>query len=104
MAGAYIIAEKKIYILFRPAFRTGKVNIHKEIAQIVAINAAGQTALYPPVEMIFNPILNQLDYQPVLGNSQQTTWRIEAIALKVVGTKTPGIFYSNFFDKTGTYW
>ncbi len=24
---------------------------------------AGQTAFYPPVEMIFNPVLNQLDYQ-----------------------------------------
>jgi 5-(carboxyamino)imidazole ribonucleotide synthase len=88
----------------QPAVLEKKVDIHKEISQIVAINAAGQTALYPPVEMIFNQMLNQLDYQLSPAEvPQQTTWRIEAIALKVVkDLKTPGIFAVELFiDKKG---
>src|SRR5688572_1078218 len=38
-----------------------KVRIKKEIAQIVAVDENGKTALYPPVEMVFNKDLNQLD-------------------------------------------
>jgi 5-(carboxyamino)imidazole ribonucleotide synthase len=97
--------EKDLHLGFdQSAVLEKKVDIHKEISQIVAINAAGQTALYPPVEMIFNPILNQLDYQLSPAEiPQQTSWRIEAIALKVVkDLKTPGIFAVELFiDKNG---
>ncbi len=31
------------------------LTIHKEIAQMVAINEKGETAIYPPVEMVFDP-------------------------------------------------
>jgi 5-(carboxyamino)imidazole ribonucleotide synthase len=88
----------------QPSVLEKKVDIHKEVSQIVAINSAGQTALYPPVEMIFNPVLNQLDYQLSPAEvPQQTAWRIEAIALKVVkDLKTPGIFAVELFlDKNG---
>ena len=88
----------------QPSILEKKVNIQKEISQIVAINEAGQHALYPPVEMIFNPLLNQLDYQLSPAEiPQQTTWRIEAIALKVVkDLKSPGIFAVELFiDKNG---
>jgi 5-(carboxyamino)imidazole ribonucleotide synthase len=88
----------------QPSVLEKKVDIHKEISQIVAINAAGQTALYPPVEMIFNPVLNQLDYQLSPAEiPQQITWRVEAIALKVVrDLKSPGIFAVELFiDKNG---
>jgi 5-(carboxyamino)imidazole ribonucleotide synthase len=98
-------SEKEIHLGFdQPAVMEKKVDIHKEISQIVAINEKGQTALYPPVEMIFNPILNQLDYQLSPAEiPQQTCWRVEAIALKVVkDLKTPGIFAVEFFlDKNG---
>jgi 5-(carboxyamino)imidazole ribonucleotide synthase len=80
-----------------------KVNIHKDIPDW-PINDAGQTALYPPVEMIFNQSLNQLDYQISPAEiPQHTTWRVEAIALKVVkDLKTPGIFAVELFiDKNG---
>ena len=100
-----LLSEKEIGMGFdQPAVLEKKVNIHKEISQIVAINAAGQTALYPPVEMIFNQQLNQLDYQISPAElPQQTTWRIEAIALKVVkDLKSPGIFAVELFlDKNG---
>ncbi|HSZ32632.1 MAG TPA: ATP-grasp domain-containing protein, partial [Puia sp.] len=104
--GVQVLAgEKDFHLAFdQPSVLEKKVEIHKEISQIVAINSAGQTALYPPVEMIFNPVLNQLDYQLSPAElPQQTTWRIEAIALKVVkDLKTPGIFAIELFiDKNG---
>ena len=103
--GVQILGGKDLHLGFdQPAVLERKVDIHKEISQIVAINDIGQTALYPPVEMIFNPILNQLDYQLSPAEiPQQTTWRIEAIALKVVkDLKTAGIFAVELFiDKNG---
>jgi 5-(carboxyamino)imidazole ribonucleotide synthase len=80
------------------------VNIHKEIAQIVAINDKGETALYPSVDMVMDPSLNLLDYQISPADvPQQTLWKIEAIALAVVkGLKSPGIFaVEMFIDKNG---
>ncbi|HEX3079878.1 MAG TPA: 5-(carboxyamino)imidazole ribonucleotide synthase [Puia sp.] len=98
-------SEKELSLAFdQPSVLEKKVDIHKEVSQIVAMNAAGQTALYPPAEMIFNPNLNQLDYQLSPAElPQQTTWRIEAIALKVVkDLKSPGIFAVELFlDKNG---
>lgn len=104
--GVQIISgEKELQLGFdQPAILEKKVDIHKEISQIVAISSSGKTALYPPVEMIFNQMLNQLDYQLSPAEiPQQTTWRIEAIALKVVkDLKSPGIFAVELFiDKNG---
>ena len=53
--GVQILGGKDLHLGFdQPAVLERKVDIHKEISQIVAINDIGQTALYPPVEMIFN--------------------------------------------------
>ena len=80
------------------------IPIDKEIAQMVAINEKGETALYPPVEMLFDPDLNLLDYQlsPAELNTQ-TLYKVEAIALAVVRNfKSPGIFAVEMFvDKKG---
>ncbi len=87
-----------------PSVLEKKVNIHKEIAQIVARSNQGQIAFFPPVEMIFNPNLNQLDYQLSPAEiPQQTLWRVEAIAQKVVkDLGSPGIFAVELFlDKSG---
>jgi len=98
-------SEKELSLAFdQPAVLEKKADINKEISQIIAINAVGQTAHYPPVEMIFNPNLNQLDYQLSPAEvPQQIAWRIEAIALKVVkDLKSPGIFAVELFlDKNG---
>jgi 5-(carboxyamino)imidazole ribonucleotide synthase len=76
-----------------------KVNIKKEIAVIVAMNDRGETALYPPSEMIFDPVWNLLDYQ--LSPAQlpeQLTWKAEAIAAKVVKElNSPGLFAIELF-------
>lgn len=80
------------------------VTIHKEIAQIVAINEKNETAIFPPVDMIFDPHLNLLDYQISPAElPQQTLWKIEAIALKVAkDLKSPGIFAVELFiDRQG---
>jgi 5-(carboxyamino)imidazole ribonucleotide synthase len=87
-----------------PGILEKKVFIQKEISQLVAINQKGETALYPPVEMIFNPELNLLDFQlcPAELNSN-TLYKVEAIALAVVKNfKSPGIFaVEMFIDENG---
>ncbi len=87
-----------------PGVLEKKVSIHKEIAQMVAINEKGETALYPPVEMVFDPKLNLLDYQLCPADLDiQTLYKVEAIALAVVKNfRSPGIFAVEMFvDKYG---
>jgi len=87
-----------------PSVLEKMVSIHKEVAQMVAINGKGETALYPPVEMHFDPDLNMLDYQLCPAEiNEKTLWKIEAIALSVVRNfKSPGIFAIELFiDKNG---
>ncbi len=82
-----------------PSVLEKRVNIKKEIAIIVAMNDAGETVLYPPAEMIFDPVLNLLDYQvsPAIL-PEETIWKIEAIALKLVRElKSPGLFAVELF-------
>jgi len=82
-----------------PAVLEKLIPIKKEIAQMVAVNAAGETVLYPPVEMLFDPLLNLLDYQlcPAELNTQ-TLYKVEAIALAVVKNfQSPGIFAVEMF-------
>jgi 5-(carboxyamino)imidazole ribonucleotide synthase len=75
------------------------VKIKKEISVIVAMADDGKTALYPPVEMIFNQDLNLLEYQlcpAAIG--EKTLWKAEAIALAVVkNLKSAGIFAVELF-------
>lgn len=78
--------------------------IQKEIAQMIAINDNGEAALYPAVEMLFDPQLNLLDYQLCPAElEEKTKWKAEAIALSVVKNfKSPGIFAVEMFvDKEG---
>lgn len=80
------------------------VDIQKEIAILVAIGEKGQTVIYPPVDMVFDARLNLLDYQISPAElPQQTLWKIEAIAMRVVKElKSPGIFAVELFvNKTG---
>ncbi len=75
------------------------VAIQKEIAVIVAMNDAGETAIYPPAEMIFDPVLNLLDYQLSPAQlSEKVLWKAEAIALTVVKKlQSPGLFAIELF-------
>jgi len=82
-----------------PAVLEKMVTIDKEIAMIIAINEKGETALYPPVDMVFDSRLNLLDYQISPADLPQNTfWKIEAIALRVVKElKSPGIYAVEMF-------
>lgn len=82
-----------------PSVLEKMVDIKKEIAMIIAIDATGDTALYPPVDMVFDPRLNLLDYQISPADlPEKILWRVEAIALKVVKElKSPGIFAVELF-------
>jgi 5-(carboxyamino)imidazole ribonucleotide synthase len=87
-----------------PSVLEKMVGIQKEIAQIVAINRKGEVALYPPVDMVFDPHLNLLDYQISPADiPEKTKWKIEAMSLAVVkGLNSPGIFAVELFiDKQG---
>lgn len=87
-----------------PAVLEKMVDIQKEIAQIVAVNSKGETALYPAVDMVFDPALNLLDYQISPADiPEKTLWKVEAMALAVVkGLNSPGLFAVELFvDRKG---
>ncbi len=92
--------ESEIELGFNaPSVLEKKINIQKEIALIVAMDANGKTIIYPPAEMIFDPVYNLLDYQlsPAKLEEKQL-WKAEAIARKVVnGLKSPGLFAIELF-------
>jgi 5-(carboxyamino)imidazole ribonucleotide synthase len=88
----------------KPAVLEKMVRIHKEIAQIVAVNEKGETTIYPPVEMLVNPLLNLLDYQLSPAElEKKILWKVEAISLTTVRNfKSPGIFAVEMFvEKNG---
>ena len=82
-----------------PSVLEKMVAIDKEIAMIVAIAQDGTATLYPPAEMIFDPVLNLLDYQisPAIL-PEKVSWKAEAIALKLVKAfNSPGLFAVELF-------
>lgn len=83
----------------KPSVLEKMVNIKKEVAQIVAVNNKGEIALFPIVDMVFDPDLNQLDYQISPADIQEKTrWKVEALSLAVVkGLKSAGIFAVELF-------
>jgi len=83
------------------------IDIHKEIAIIVAVGQDASTTLYPPVEMVFDPVLNLLDYQICPADlKEQTLWKAEAMAISVAkNLASPGIFAVEMFvDKQENVW
>jgi 5-(carboxyamino)imidazole ribonucleotide synthase len=82
-----------------PAVLETMIPVTMEIAVIVAVNDNGDTVIYPPTEMMFDPILNLLDYQVCPAQlTKNVLWKAEAIALKVVkDLKSPGLFAIEMF-------
>jgi len=78
------------------------VAIQKEISVIVARNEHGDTAIYPAVEMVFDPRYNLVDY--LISPAELTDAQNEAagkIALDVINAlKSPGIFAIEMFLNT----
>lgn len=107
--GVQLIHNKEeIHLGFdAPSVLEKMVDIQKEIAITVAVAQDGSTAIYPPVEMVFDPVLNLLDYQLCPAEiSQNVLWKAEAMALSVArNLKSPGLFAVEMFvDKAGDVW
>ena len=82
-----------------PAVLEKKIEVQKELAVMIAVNDTGNTAIYPPVEMHFDPALNLLDYQlsPARINAEAAE-KARTVALEVVKHFTsPGIFAVELF-------
>ncbi|MBC7849376.1 MAG: 5-(carboxyamino)imidazole ribonucleotide synthase [Chitinophagaceae bacterium] len=82
-----------------PGILEKMVIIEKEISQIIAVNEKGETSLFPPVDMVFDPNLNLLHYQLSPATlPDKIFWKVEAIAMKLVrALKSPGLFAVEFF-------
>jgi len=78
------------------------VSIKKEISVIVAKNENGDTAVYPPVEMVFDPRYNLVDY--LLSPADLTNEQVElsqSVAMDVMNAlDSPGIFAVELFLDT----
>jgi len=82
-----------------PAVLEKMVAIKQEIAIIIAVGNNKQTAIYPPVDMVFDPSLNLLSYQICPAEiPEKVFWKAEAIAINVVKKlNSPGIFAVEMF-------
>jgi 5-(carboxyamino)imidazole ribonucleotide synthase len=90
-----------------PAVLEKMIHIEKEIAITVAVGRQGQIAVYPPVEMVFDPVLNLLDYQLCPANIPQAVyWKAEAMAIQVAkGFDSAGLYAVEMLvDKEGQVW
>ncbi|MCW3125172.1 MAG: phosphoribosylaminoimidazole carboxylase [Bacteroidetes bacterium] len=80
------------------------VDIDKEIAVMVARDQSGETAVYPPVEMVFDPKYNLVDMlvSPADITLAQTA-EVQRIARSVIEAfDSPGVFaVEMFLDKAG---
>ena len=72
--------------------------LKKELAVIIAVNDKGQSAVYAPVDMVFDHSLNLLSHQIAPADlPDKIFWKAEAIALKVVrDLKAPAFLQLNF--------
>lgn len=90
-----------------PAVLEQKIDIDKEIAVMVAVFPHEKIVLFPPVEMIFDPYLNLLDYQvcPAIL-PEKTLWKTEAIAIQVAkALNSQGLFAIEMLvDRQGSVW
>ena len=96
--------EKEISLGFdQPSVLEKLVNVQKEIAMMIAVSNQGETAIFPPVEMLFDKSLNQLDLQLCPAEiEEEIYWKLEAIALTTVKNfQSPGIFAVEMFVTPG---
>lgn len=88
-------SEGDLHLAFdAPAVLEKKIDIIKEIAITVAVDAQGNLVIYEPVDMVFDPSLNLLLYQlcPAVLEDE-VLWKAEAIAVKLVTAfNSPGLF------------
>jgi 5-(carboxyamino)imidazole ribonucleotide synthase len=103
-----IHTEKDLHKGFdAPSVLEKKIEIEKEIAVIVAVDQQKKIVMYPPVEMVFDPYLNLLDFQLCPAQiDKQVLWKMEAICMKLVQSfNSPGLFAVELLvEKNGEVW
>ncbi len=68
-----------------PSLLEKAVNFEKEISVIAARNASGEVSVYPPVELVFHPEYNLVDYLFAPATiSEEQDQKVREIARKVV--------------------
>ena len=90
-----------------PSVLENMVEIQTEIAVTVAIGLNGELAIFPPVEMIFDPYLNLLDYQLCPANiDEKIKWKAEAIAIQTAKAfGSAGLFAVEMLvERNGNVW
>lgn len=90
-----------------PSVIESLVDIKKEIAVTVAIGQDGSHAIYPAVEMVFDPKLNLLDFQQCpAALDQQASLEAARLALQVAKQLgSPGLFAVEMFvDRQDKVW
>lgn len=90
-----------------PSVLEKKIAIKKELAVMIAVNDAGEEAIFPVVDMIFDPALNLLSHQICPAQiSKPIIEMAQAVALDVVRhLKSPGIFAVELFvDEDDVVW
>lgn len=83
----------------KPAVLEKKVKIKKEISILIAVSREMKMAIYPPVDMVFDPYLNLITFQLCPATIPEKIFqKLEAIAIKVVkDLKSPGFFAIELF-------
>jgi 5-(carboxyamino)imidazole ribonucleotide synthase len=90
-----------------PSVLEKMVDIEKEIAITVAVAQNLEMTVYPAVEMVFDPVLNLLDFQVCPAGIDETTLSKASVLAKEVakGFGSPGLFAVEMFvDKQGEVW
>lgn len=90
-----------------PSVLEKMVDIDKEIAITVAVAQNHEMVVYPAVEMVFDPVLNLLDFQVCPASINNATLeKASALAKSVAkGFGSPGLFAVEMFvDKHGEVW
>ncbi len=81
-----------------------KIDIDKEIGVLVARNEAGEIAVYPPVEMVFDPEANLVDYLIAPARIEENLERVMKALAEKMAEKMEfiGIYAIEFFiDRNG---
>ncbi|MCC6693114.1 MAG: 5-(carboxyamino)imidazole ribonucleotide synthase [Chitinophagaceae bacterium] len=90
-----------------PSVLEKMVDVKKEIAISIAVSNTGETAIYPPVDMVFDPKLNLLSHQLAPAElDEKIFWKLEAVAHTTVKRlNSAGIFAVELFvDHSGNVW
>lgn len=85
-----------------PGILEKMIDIHQEISVIIGVSQNGETAVFDPVEMVFDPALHLLDYQVCPADlSPELRLSAETIALQVATSlHSPGLFAIELFVDT----